>query len=140
MKKDQIISFNKIPDKIYGNTPFTLYGTSTSGLTVLYKSSNTSVIKINNNRVIIVGLGISNITAYQSGNNYYNESNQITQKIIVLKYNVQLNSPQLAYNVNAHKYYLEVINKNKINSNKIQEYNKTSYSRIYVPEKSIASE
>ena len=62
------------------------------------------------------------------------------------KYNVQLNSPQLAYNINMKKYYSTVIQKNKIityyfnnnqNYNKTS-YNKTSYNRIYFPSKSIS--
>jgi len=59
------------------------------------------------------------------------------------KYNVQLNSPQLAYNINMKKYYSTVIQKNKIityyfNTNNIQNYNKTSYNRIYFPAQSIS--
>jgi len=58
------------------------------------------------------------------------------------KYNIQLNSPQLAYNINMKKYYLSIIKKNKIidnnyNNNYNNNYFRTSYSRIYVPSKSI---
>ena len=56
-----------------------------------------------------------------------------------LKYNIQLNSPQLAYNINMKKYYLKVIEKNKIIShfNYNNNTTKSSYSRIYVPSQSI---
>ena len=54
------------------------------------------------------------------------------------KYNIQLNSPQLAYNINMKKYYLSIIKKNKIiDTNYNNNYFRTSYSRIYVPSKSI---
>jgi hypothetical protein len=54
------------------------------------------------------------------------------------KYNFQLNSPQLAYNINTKKYYLKIIKKNNYLSNNYNNNNyKTSYSRIYFPSKSI---
>ena len=56
------------------------------------------------------------------------------------KYNSQLNSPQLAYNINMKKYYLSVINKNNENNKKIintRIYFQTGYDRIYVPSQSI---
>ena len=51
-----------------------------------------------------------------------------------MKYNIFLNSPQLAINYNKKKYYLNIINNNKI----IKPFNKTilpqsSYSLIYFP-------
>jgi hypothetical protein len=53
-------------------------------------------------------------------------------------YNIQLNSPQLAYQQNIRKYYKYVINKNnKIFNKKFQKYSplyfQTSYDRIYMP-------
>lgn len=51
-----------------------------------------------------------------------------------MKYNIYLNSPQLAVNSNKKQYYLNIINNNKI----IKPFNKTtlpqtSYSLIYYP-------
>ena len=56
-----------------------------------------------------------------------------------IMYNIQLNSPQLAYNFNIKKYYLEIIKKNNLLKNKIKKNStQTSYNRIYVPYKSIS--
>jgi hypothetical protein len=53
-------------------------------------------------------------------------------------YNIQLNSPQLAYQQNMKKYYKTVIYKNnKIFNRKFKPYTplyfQTSYDRIYYP-------
>ena len=58
-------------------------------------------------------------------------------------YNIYLNSPQLACNANRKKYYMSVIEKNNAYIHrKFQpykpEYYKTSYSRIYNPNKIIS--
>jgi hypothetical protein len=57
-------------------------------------------------------------------------------------YNIYLNSPQLAYNANMKKYYINLIKKNnKIINKKFElykpQYYYTSYSRIYNPSKII---
>jgi hypothetical protein len=57
-------------------------------------------------------------------------------------YNIYLNSPLLACNLNRKKYYINIINKNnKIINKKFElykpEYYYTSYSRIYNPSKII---
>lgn len=56
-------------------------------------------------------------------------------------YNIYLNSPQLAYNANQKKYYLFVIQKNKIiNMKNIKKYPpiyfRTSFDDIYYPNQS----
>lgn len=56
-----------------------------------------------------------------------------------MTYNIYLNSPQLAYNANKKKYYLDLINKNnKTNNNKFSKYTpqyfNTSYDSIYYPD------
>jgi hypothetical protein len=53
-------------------------------------------------------------------------------------YNIYLNSPQLAYQANKKKYYLQVIQKNKIITNQpFKQYTpiyfNTGYNRIYNP-------
>jgi len=53
-------------------------------------------------------------------------------------YNIYLNSPQLAYNANARKYYNNVIKlNNKLFNKKLSKYGplyfQTSYDRIYTP-------
>jgi len=53
-----------------------------------------------------------------------------------MTYNIYLNSPQLAYNANKKKYYINLINKNNIKpkfSKYIPQYFDTSYKLFYKP-------
>ena len=52
-----------------------------------------------------------------------------------MKYNIYLNSSQLAYNANKHKYYKFIINNNKFNkfTQYTPQYYVTSYNSIYSP-------
>jgi len=67
----QTITFAALSAKTYGDASFTLAGTSSSGLTVSYASSNTDVATVSGNTVTIVGAGSTNITASQAGNGSY---------------------------------------------------------------------
>ncbi len=68
-KLTQVIDFAPLPtDKIYGDAPFMLDATTTSGLSLTFESSNTSVATISGNTVTIVGAGETEITARQTGN------------------------------------------------------------------------
>jgi hypothetical protein len=87
VKKIQIITFNTIPNKIYGDLPFTLNGTSTSGLSVEYLSSDTNIATINGNNVIIHNSGNIIITAYQNGDDNYSSAVNVSQKLIINKQN-----------------------------------------------------
>jgi gliding motility-associated-like protein len=67
----QTITFPVIPDKIYGDPPFTLSATSSSGLGIAYSSSNLTIATINSNIVTIRTAGTLEITARQAGNVTY---------------------------------------------------------------------
>ena len=82
-KANQTISFNSLPGKSTLDAPFTLSATSTSGLTVSYTSSNSSVATISGTLVTIVGPGTTTITASQSGNNNYNAASNALQDLII---------------------------------------------------------
>ena len=139
-KASQTITFDTLSSKIFGDPPFNLTAVNTSNLIISYISSNIKVAVISDSTVIIVGVGATLITASQSGNSNYNSAANVYQNLIVNYggYNIQLNSPQLAYNENIKKYYLNVIKKNNLNSKKIEVYNKSSYSRIFYPDESIS--
>ena len=83
-KYDQTITFDPIPEKIYGLADFSPASAS-SGLTVNYTSSNTSVSTIVDNKVHIVGAGSSDITASQPGNSSFNAASDITRTLTVSK-------------------------------------------------------
>jgi len=80
----QTISFAAIPSKIVNATPdFNPGATATSGLAIVYSSSNTAVATIVNNNIHVVGYGISIITASQTGNNVYLAAPSVTQTLTV---------------------------------------------------------
>ncbi|WP_299125319.1 MBG domain-containing protein [uncultured Tenacibaculum sp.] len=66
-KQDQVITFNAIPTKTYGDANFNLTATSDKGLDIVYASSNSSVATVSGNTVTIVGVGTTTITASQQG-------------------------------------------------------------------------
>lgn len=67
----QSITFGTLPAKTYGDAAFNLSATATSGLSVGFSSSNTSVATVSGNTVTIVGAGTTNITATQTGDVNY---------------------------------------------------------------------
>ena len=83
-KYDQTLTFNPIPGKTYGDSDFTPASASSS-LTLAYSSSNTSVATIVANKVHIIGVGTSDITASQPGNATYNAAANVTQTLTVSK-------------------------------------------------------
>ncbi len=66
-KAAQTITFGSLSSKTYGNPPFTLGATASSGLTVAYTSSTPAVATVSGSAVTIVGAGATTITASQSG-------------------------------------------------------------------------
>ena len=84
-KADQTTTFTALPSKTFGDAPFPLTGTSSSGLTVSYTSSNTAVATVSGSTVTVVGVGTTNITASQAGDTNYNAASNIIQALTVLK-------------------------------------------------------
>ncbi len=81
----QTITFNALLTKMYGDADFTPGATASSGLTVTYSSSNTTVATIVSNQIHIVGAGTSDITASQTGNGTYNVASNVVQTLTVNK-------------------------------------------------------
>jgi len=84
-KKDQTITFNALPTKGMGDADFSAGATSSSGLTITYTSSATSVATINYGNIHVVGAGSTIITAKQLGNTNYNPAPEKTQPFTVTK-------------------------------------------------------
>ncbi len=82
-KGNQTITFNSFAPASIGDAPITLAPTTTSGLTVVYSSSNTSVATVSGNIVTIVGQGNTTITASQPGNTNYNAATSVGQVLSV---------------------------------------------------------
>jgi|GEM_PF-1666139 len=79
----QTISFAPLPAKMVSDADFSAGATASSGLPVLYNSSNTSVATIVNGNIHIVGAGIAIITASQAGDGTYKPADYVSQTLNV---------------------------------------------------------
>ena len=84
-KGSQLIVFDPIADKRYGEGSFELQGVASSGLGITYESSNTQIAEIDGSLVTILGVGQTQITARQSGNGFYDAAPVVAQNLIILK-------------------------------------------------------
>ena len=83
IKAKQTITFVSIPQKTIGDAPFTLVATTSSKLGVQFTASN-SHITIQGNTITIHGVGSVNITASQTGNEYYEPAKNVIQTLVVV--------------------------------------------------------
>jgi len=67
----QTISFPALPVMTYGDPPFTLSATASSGLPVTFTSSNTTVATLSGNMLFANSTGTADIVAMQVGNGTY---------------------------------------------------------------------
>ena len=88
-KQAQTINFNPLPYKKVGDADFNPGATASSGLAVTYTSSNTNAATIVNNMIHVVGLGVTTITASQSGNNGYDPATSVTQDLTVVNQTIK---------------------------------------------------
>ncbi|MBW4891612.1 hypothetical protein KXQ82_17940 [Mucilaginibacter sp. HMF5004] len=84
-KKEQTITFNALPVKIFGDSTFNAGATASSGLALVYSSSDTTVATIVNGLIHINGAGTATITASQTGNAVYNPAADVNQQLTVNK-------------------------------------------------------
>lgn len=84
-KKTQTITFDALPEKTYGDVPFNLAETSSAGLPISYKSTDTNVATVEGNTVTIVGAGTTEIIANQEGNSTHYAATPVSQKLTVNK-------------------------------------------------------
>jgi uncharacterized delta-60 repeat protein len=84
---NQVITFNSLATKIFGDAAFDLTAVASSNLPITYASSNESVATIVNSKVIIVGVGSTVITAHQVGDATHNPANDVSQTLNVNKAN-----------------------------------------------------
>ncbi|MFM7857715.1 MAG: choice-of-anchor tandem repeat GloVer-containing protein, partial [Flammeovirgaceae bacterium] len=80
----QIITFENIPQKYFGDSNFVLTATSTSGLPVAFTSSDPSIISITNNVATILKAGTVTLYAKQSGNDVFS-SEEAEQTLEIIK-------------------------------------------------------
>lgn len=119
-KANQTITFGALANKTTTDLPFNLTATASSGLTVSYTSSNTSVATVVGNMVTIVGSGTTTITASQIGNANYNAAVDVAQTLTVTIADIEeIIFPQYIQGVNGTNanripsaYYLKINNLN----------------------------
>ncbi len=92
----QVITFADPADKTFGNAPFALVATASSGLTVTFTSSDSAVISISGATATVVGVGSAIITAHQAGDTTFAPAEDIPQTINVAKANQTITFGALA--------------------------------------------
>ncbi|MEM8892983.1 MAG: MBG domain-containing protein, partial [Bacteroidota bacterium] len=83
-KANQTISFNAIPDKVFGDEDFDITATTSAGLSVSF-SVITGPASVNGNTVELTGAGTVTIAANQPGNANYNDASQVLRSFEVDK-------------------------------------------------------
>ena len=79
----QTISFDAIPNQIFGASPFTITARASSGLPVSFVSTTTAVCKLASGLVMLLGVGTCSITSSQSGNANYGAAASVTRSFTV---------------------------------------------------------
>ena len=124
----QTIAFDPLPGVVYGDPPFTLTATASSGLPVGFASSDNTVASVSGRTVSIVAAGSVSITASQSGNANYlatNTSQSLTVSPVVA---------QLSIGTDLNDYYT-VTNVKHVTTNEVNhtsaDYYVTNSVNIY---------
>lgn len=86
-KNSQTISFTTTTVKSFSDSVFVLDASSTSGLIIVYTSSDNSVVKISNDTARILSAGKVVITAKQDGNNFYDAAQDVARQFSIQKAN-----------------------------------------------------
>jgi hypothetical protein len=85
VKSDQVITFNTLPAKTYGDADFDPGATAASGTPVTYTSNNTGILVVVNGQLQVKGAGTATITANHPGDDFYNPAPPVVQTITVNK-------------------------------------------------------
>ncbi len=82
----QTITFDALPSKTFGDAPFELSATTSSGLAVSFSSSNETLATVSGTTVTILGAGEVTITASQAGSEgTFEAANPVSQTLIINK-------------------------------------------------------
>ncbi len=79
----QLITFNALPDQVFGTVPFTVSATASSGLTVSFASTTAPVCTVSGTTVTMVAGGVCTIQATQPGNANYSAAGAVSQSFTV---------------------------------------------------------
>ncbi|PWU15929.1 MAG: hypothetical protein C5B50_14565 [Verrucomicrobia bacterium] len=97
-KANQTISFGSLPNKNYGDPPFNVSATASSGLSVSFSLDDTPPASILGNTITLTGPGTVSVRAKQLGNADYNAATDVVQSFTVFA----LNPPNVSSNVAPH--------------------------------------
>jgi Secretion system C-terminal sorting domain len=95
-KVNQVITFNALAAKTFGDPAFILSATSTSGLPVTFGSSDATAASISGSTLTILKAGSVDITARQAGNDNFNAATEIIQLLTINKANQTINFPSIS--------------------------------------------
>ena len=88
-REAQSVTFDPLTEMKTGQAPLTLDATATSGLEIVYTSSDPSVATIRGNTLTIAGAGTATITASQPGNFYYLPAQDVEQELTVIQSDIK---------------------------------------------------
>jgi parallel beta-helix repeat protein len=103
-KASQSINFGALPNKTYGDPPFTLSATSSSGLPVSFRIVSGQAT-LNGNTVTLTGTGLVTIEASQAGNNNYNAATVVNQSFNVAAPTTTKLAQSITFGTLAYKTY-----------------------------------
>jgi hypothetical protein len=84
-KAQQLIQFDELETKTFGDDNFMLHAEASSGMSVSFFSSDETVAEINGNEVTIKSGGSVNITARQEGSENYYQAPEATRSFTILR-------------------------------------------------------
>ncbi|HEX2909213.1 MAG TPA: choice-of-anchor A family protein [Chloroflexia bacterium] len=99
LQQSQTITFPQPAGKTFGDAPFALNATASSGLPVSYSSNSPAVCSVSGNTVTLLGPGICSITASQAGNAGYLPATPVTRTFNVAPSQVLPNPLPTTFNV-----------------------------------------
>ncbi|MDI9874084.1 cellulose binding domain-containing protein [Flectobacillus rivi] len=130
-KLDQMITFEEITNKYIDEADFTPVVSSNAGLAISLVSSDTSIAKISNGLIKLVGVGTVQITASQSGNGNYNPAANISRSFSILSsVKIKYQNGDNSTTNNQIKPFLTLVNE----SNHTIPYNELTVKYWFTPE------
>ncbi len=109
----QTINFGPLSNKTYGDAPFTVSATASSGLPVSF-SILSGPATISSNTITITGTGTVTVQASQAGNSNYQPAPNVNQSFTVLPANVMITSGIAANNKPYDGTVLATISSNNV--------------------------
>ena len=82
-KRSQTISFAPLPDRRYGDAPFAVGATASSGLPVTFAANGDCTVS--GGTVTIAGAGVCTVTASQAGSDLYDQALEVAQTFDIAK-------------------------------------------------------